>query len=80
MQKWCLLPKSDAQQLRSCSLGTIAWKAFMEESRKFYLSHRGPVAAPIESAVTHDASPLAYSGLHSVDFLQETWNCRVALI
>ena len=48
-------------------LGTIAWKAFMEESRKFYLSHRGPVAAPIESAVTHDASPLAYSGLHSVD-------------
>lgn len=33
-------------------------EAFMEESRKFYLSHRGPVAAPIESAVTHDASML----------------------
>lgn len=33
-------------------------KAFVEESKKFYLSHRGPVPSPIESAVTHDASTL----------------------
>lgn len=33
-------------------------EAFVEESKKFYLSHRGPVPSPIESAVTHDAGML----------------------
>ena len=39
----------------------------MEESKKFYLSHRGPVPSPIESAVTHDASTLPALGDFIVD-------------
>ncbi len=44
-----------------------ASKAFVEESKKFYLSHRGPVPSPIESAVTHDASTWPELGDFIVD-------------
>ena len=34
-------------------------EAFLDEEKKFYLSHRYPVNPPVESAVTHDASMLS---------------------
>ncbi|CAE7945101.1 unnamed protein product, partial [Symbiodinium sp. KB8] len=33
-------------------------EAYTDEEEKFYLSHKGPVPVPIESAVTHDSSML----------------------
>ncbi|CAJ1336045.1 unnamed protein product, partial [Effrenium voratum] len=31
-------------------------EAFLEEEKRFYLSHKGPVPLPMESTVAHDAS------------------------
>ena len=46
-------------------------EAYTDEEEKFYLSHKGPVPVPIESAVTHDSSVLAkpHPGSNQASFL-----------